>query len=104
MKKIFLLAIIIISVIKSNAQQGLTLYNMDILGQSSQVNPSLIPANRMYIGIPMLSSTNFMFTNSGFTWRDIHKVRDDDSTEIDINNAIDKLAEKNFISLSIKTN
>lgn len=104
MKKIYLSIALLLIVLSSIGQQSLTLYNMDAIGQSSQVNPSLLPINRMYIGIPMVSSTSFLFTNSGFTWRDLHKVKSGDSIKLDIENAISKLAEKNFISLSIRTN
>lgn len=104
MKKIFLLSVILFNVNLANAQQELTLYNMDVIGQSTQVNPSLMPENKIYIGIPALSSVSFMFTNSGFTWRDLHHVRADDSVTFDIANAISKLSEKNFISLSVRAN
>lgn len=104
MKKILFTLNLILSVSLLHAQQALTLYNMDVIGQSTQVNPSLMPENGMYIGIPALSSTTFLFTNSGFTWRDLHWVRQDDSVNLDIENAISKLPDKNFISLSVRTN
>ena len=104
MKKIIITLLLVTSVSLIKAQQALTLYNMDVIGQSNQVNPSLMPENGMYIGIPMLSSTTFLFTNSGFTWRDLHWIRPDDSVNIDIANAISKLSEKNFISMSFRTN
>lgn len=104
MKKILFTLNLILSVSLLHAQQALTLYNMDVIGQSTQVNPSLMPENGMYIGIPALSSTTFLFTNSSFTWRDLHWVRQDDSVNLDIENAISKLPDKNFISLSVRTN
>ena len=104
MKRITLTLSIILSVLLVEAQQALTLYNMDVLGQSTHVNPSLIPENGMYIGIPALSSTTFLFSNSGFTYRDLHWVRPDDSVNIDIENALSKLSDKNFISFSARTN
>jgi hypothetical protein len=104
MKKRILTIAILISAIYSNAQQALTLYNMDMISQSTQVNPSLMPGNQMYIGVPALSSVSFLFTNSGFTWRDIHKVRADDSVSIDVENAINELSTKNFISLAFRMN
>jgi hypothetical protein len=104
MKHILITLTIILSIFSSRAQQSLTLYNMEGVNQATQVNPSMIPGNKMYIGIPVLSSTNFLFTNSGFTWRDLQKVRADDSIQLDIENAISKLASKNFISLSFRMN
>ncbi len=103
MKKTLITLSLIFSVLFSHAQQGLTIYNMDVIGQSIQVNPSLMPENGGYIGIPALSSTNVLFTNSGFTWRDLHYKRNDDSIMIDINNAVSKLPEKNYISFSARS-
>jgi hypothetical protein len=77
---------------------------MDVIGQSTQVNPSLMPENGMYFGIPGLSSTSFLFSNSGFTWRDLHRIRLDDSVSLELDYAISKLADKNFISLSAREN
>src|SRR6187401_1750782 len=102
MKKIYLTITLILSLASGYAQQALTLYNMYGVAQTTQVNPSFIPEEKFYIGIPALSSTTFMFTNSGFTWRDLHYVRKDDSVAIQVDNAINKLADKNFIALSIR--
>ncbi len=104
MKKIYIILTMLLCISRGYAQQALTLFNMPWIGQSSQVNPSIIPEDKLYIGIPMLGSTSLMFTNSGFTWRDLHRVRVDDSVSMEIGNAISKLAEKNFISLSIRAN
>jgi len=104
MKKLFLTTSLLLVLLNAFAQQELTIYNMDAIGQSTQYNPSLMPLNRMYIGIPALSSTSLLFSNSGFTWRDIHKRRSDDSITLDIENAISKLAAKNFINLSVRVN
>jgi hypothetical protein len=103
MKKTLITLCLLLSVILTRAQQGLTIYNMDVIGQSIQVNPSLMPENGGYIGIPALSSTNVLFTNSGFTWRDLHYTRPDDSVTLDINNAVSKLPEKNYISFSARS-
>ena len=91
MKKTLLTLNLIVSALLSNAQQSLTLYNMDVIGQSNQINPSLMPENNWYIGVPALSSTSFTFTNSGFAWTDLHWKRQDDSVNLDIENAISKM-------------
>src|SRR3569832_725659 len=103
MKKL-LIILAIATTATVNAQQALTLYNMDMISQSNQVNPSMIPGNKFYIGIPALSGTRIMFTNCGFTWRDLHTVRTDDSVSLDVDNAISKLASRNFISFSFRMN
>ncbi len=104
MKKISLTLSLTISLLSLKAQQALTLYNMDVIGQSIQYNPSMMPENGGYFGIPVLGSTTFLFSNSGFTYRDLHWVRPDDSVNIDIENALSKLPDQNFISLSVRTN
>ncbi len=104
MKKIYFTLTLLLSVTFGFAQQALTLFNMDWIGQATQVNPSLIPEDKMYVGIPMLGSTSLMFTNSGFTWRDLHHVRADDSVAIQVDYALSKLSDKNFISASVRSN
>lgn len=84
------------------AQQSLGLYNMNSIGQSTQINPSLLPDNKLYVGIPVIGSTSFMFSNSGFTWRDLHRIGKDDSITFDFKNAVSKLAANNFITLSLR--
>jgi hypothetical protein len=101
MKKHILIILIVASFASANAQQSLTLYNMDMISQSNQINPSMIPGNRSYLGIPALSGTRLMFTNNSFSWRDLHKVGTD-SVTIDVDNAISKMSDNNFISLGIK--
>ena len=102
MKKTLLTLNLIVSALLSNAQQSLTLYNMDVIGQSNQINPSLMPENNWYIGVPALSSTSFTFSNSGFAWTDLHWKRQDDSVNLDIENAISKMPEKNYISIAVR--
>ena len=104
MKKLFF-AFTILSfwTYSSSAQNDLTLYNMNSIGQSIQVNPSLMPANNFYIGLPIISSVDFFYTNSAFTYRDFHKVRSDDSVFIDVENAMSKLKDNNYLSLQFRT-
>jgi hypothetical protein len=104
MKKIYLTLSLLCCISPGFAQQALTLFNMPWIGQSTQVNPSLIPEDKLYVGIPMLGSTSLLFTNSGFTWRDLHRVRTDDSISMEVEYAISKLSDKNFISLSVRSN
>jgi hypothetical protein len=102
MKKTLIILNILFLSVAAQAQEDLTLYNMDVINQSNQINPSLMPENGGYIGIPILSSTDIRFTNSGFTWRDLHYTRPDDSVTIDIDNAVNKLPEKNYISFAAR--
>jgi hypothetical protein len=103
MKKHILILSILALAIGTNAQT-LTLYNMDMINQSNQVNPSMIPGNQSYIGIPALSGIRLSFRNNGFTWRDLHKITSSDSVTLDVNNALAQLDDKNFISMGFRLN
>ncbi|MFN8144099.1 MAG: DUF5723 family protein [Bacteroidia bacterium] len=86
----------------ASAQQDLTLYHMSSIGQSIRVNPSLMPVNKQYVGIPVLSSTYFLFSNNSFVYHDFYKIRPDDSIQIDVNNALSKLDNKNFMKMDLQ--
>lgn len=87
-----------------SAQQDFTLYNMNTIGESIEINPSLMPANRSYIGIPAISSNYTLYSNNSFTYRDFHHVRPDDSVEIDVSNALSKLDKSNFLTAQTRVN
>lgn len=87
-----------------SAQQDLTLYNMNTVGESIEINPSVMPANKGYIGLPVMSSVYFMFSNNSFTYRDFHTIRSDDSVVIDVKNAMSKLDKSNFITTQLRIN
>lgn len=82
------------------AQQSFTLYNMDHIPQRNMVNPALIPNAKVNVGIPVLSSVYFNFSNSGFKYSDLIRKRADDSLYFDFDNMISKLTKNNFISSS----
>lgn len=86
----------------ANAQQDLTLYNMNTIGQSIRVNPSLMPVNKYYVGIPLISSTYFLFSHNAFVYHDFYKVRSDDSVQIDVNNALNQLKKTNFLKTDLQ--
>jgi hypothetical protein len=104
MKHTYLTLAIIALTLTVKGQHSLTLYNMNMIGQSIQINPSLIPENKMYFGLPTLGSTSFLYTNSAFNWRELHRVRPDDSVSMEVEYVIDKMPEKNYISASFRTN
>lgn len=105
MKKTLLLTILActFSTLHSLAQNDLTLYNMNTIGQSIEVNPSLMPANDYFVGIPFLNSYDFLYSNNSFTYRDFHKVRSDDSVFIDVQNAMSKLNSTNYMTTQFRT-
>ncbi|MBK7570452.1 MAG: OmpA family protein [Bacteroidia bacterium] len=104
MRKIIILLYLSLMVTISSAQQDLTMYNMNIVGESIEVNPSLMPEYKGYFGLPGISYNYFLFSNNSFTYRDFHQVRSDDSTEINIDNAVSKLDNKNFLTTQARIN
>ena len=104
MKKIIYFLFLFISILtyyNAVAQQDLTLYNMDAVPQRLYTNPAFMPANTFYIGLPILSSQYFNFSNSGFKYSDLIKHRGD-SLYIDYENMLGKLAENNYFSLAFQ--
>ncbi len=104
MRKLITLIYLTLMVTICSAQQDLTMYNMNSVGESIEVNPSLMPENKGFIGLPGISYNYFLFSNNSFTYRDIHTVRSDDSTEINVDNAISKLNNKNFFTTQARIN
>lgn len=97
MKKIILLIISLSFQAMLFAQQDMTLYNIPNISQSTRVNPSVMPVNKFYIGLPLISSNYFLLSNSSFKYHDFYKVRSDDSITIDIDNTVKKLARPTFL-------
>jgi len=91
------LSVLMVAQFTASAQIDLTLYNMKSIPQSSAINPAAIPLSKINIGLPVLSSDYFYFSNSGFAVSDLITKRADDSLVIDIDHAISKMADKNFM-------
>lgn len=86
---------------QSIAQQEFTLYNMHVVPQRGNYNPSFTPMNvKAYVGIPVFSSEYISLGSSGFRYSDIIKHRSDDSLYVDFNNMLSKLSKKNYISVA----
>jgi outer membrane protein OmpA-like peptidoglycan-associated protein len=81
----------------SEAQQNYTLYNMSSISQSIYCNPSVFPINNINVGIPALSSNYFGVTNTAFRYSDLIYKRDDDSLTFDMNKAISKMSNNNYL-------
>ncbi|MBP6334200.1 MAG: OmpA family protein [Bacteroidia bacterium] len=103
MKKIILHIILSTAPLLLCAQQDLTLYNMPDISQATYVNPSLMPVNRYYIGLPVIHSNYALISNSSFTYHDFYKLRPDDSVFIDIDNVMSKLKKNNYLKTSYRT-
>ena len=103
MKRKFLLSVILTLTAISSvfAQQNLTLYNMEFIPQRLYANPSFIHSNKVYIGLPMISSQYFSVSNSGFKYSDL-VTHVGDSLALDYDNMLSKLSENNYLSTAIQ--
>ena len=100
-KTLMLLSLVIAGSLAASAQVDLTLYNMKSIPQSAYNNPASIPTSKFFIGLPAISSDYFYISNSGFAVSDLITKRPDDSLVVDMNHAISKMDNKNFISNAV---
>ena len=84
------------------AQQDLTMYEMRSMPQGHMINPSKMPYARGYVLLPGLSGIYASINNTGFTYADAI-TRDGDSLNLDLSNAIDKMADLNDIGFDFRT-
>lgn len=78
-----------------------TLYLMQNVPQSNQVNPAIQPDCKVFVGFPALSSIYFNYSNSSFAYNDV--ITDgtgirSDSLVVDVNSFHDALKTTNFLS------
>lgn len=78
-----------------------TLYLMQNVPQSNQLNPAIQPECKVFVGFPALSSVYFNYSNSSFSYSDI--ITDGtgirkDSLVVDVNSFHDALKTTNFLS------
>ena len=102
MKRIVLLFVIAISFIGAKAQQDMTLYNMKSVFQSNYLNPSFHNYSKVNIGLPGISSIYGNVNNSGFKFNPL-LVRDQhDSLELDLDNFVNQLGNRNYIGANVR--
>ena len=105
LKKItfFLLLIVVVYSGNISAQQNFTLYNNQRIPQSMYANPALMPYSKVNIGLPVISSVYFNFSNNGFKAKDVLIKGSDDSLRISPGNLISKLKKDNYMSMAFQT-
>ncbi|MDD5570448.1 MAG: DUF5723 family protein [Bacteroidales bacterium] len=103
------------------SQNSLTTHLLSAVPQSNYTNPSFIPCYGFHMSMPMMipkslfdeaevkysprifSPTLFVnLVHTGFKYNDIIQLHPDDSLYINIDNALDKLAKKNYIALDFQ--
>lgn len=100
--KVVLIMAIVVTMLSATmkAQQNFTLYNMGMVPQRMYMNPALVHSNKFYIGLPVISSVYFNFSNSGFKYSDLIR-HNGDSLYVDFDNMLGKLSDKNYISTAV---
>ena len=91
---------LIVSNLASAQKMNNTLYLMQNVPQSNQLNPAIQPECKVFLGFPGLSSIYVNYANNGFTYSDIIKDGtglQKDSLVVDINSFHDALQSTNMI-------
>jgi len=102
MKKIIgIVFILIFFGLNIKAQNDVSIHLMQIVPQSVYTNPSFCPQAKVYVGFPALSSIYFGLSHSGFAYRDLVKKRSDDSLYLDVDNMLEKMGKRNFLSFNL---
>jgi len=101
MRKLILIftALIFTNSKSSFAQEGFTMYNMNLVPQSSVVNPAIMPNDQIFIGFPALGQIHLLASNPAFSFADLAGK---DGKQVDITKLINGLAPNNY--LNFKTN
>ena len=66
--------------------------------QSTNYNPAWMPEGVLFVGLPALSGVNF-YVNNKFSYNELFTNNESGGKLIDVNNAINKLAINNLVSL-----
>jgi hypothetical protein len=101
--KISLTGLLLVILIFNGTAQKMnnTLYLMQNVPQSNQLNPAIQPECKVFVGFPALSSIYFNYSNSSFAYDDV--ITDgtgirSDSLVVNVNRFHDALKTTNFIS------
>jgi hypothetical protein len=85
----------------SNAQESSTLFFMHTLPQSNLTNPAVQIPCKVFVGMPLLSSIHFNYTNSYFSYNDIIVHTPDDSLKINVDHFNTKPGTRQDIALEL---
>lgn len=83
------------------SQKNFTLYHLNQTSQANYLNPGFKNKNRVYVSLPIGMQTVSLM-NSGFKLSDLIETRaKDDSLNLNINNAISKMAKTNYLNAEV---
>ncbi|MDG2343404.1 MAG: DUF5723 family protein [Flavobacteriales bacterium] len=104
MKKIFLhIILVFIFSQEYKGQQDFILYHMPSIPQITQVDPASFPDSKLDIGLPIISSVYGSAFNTGFAFSDILTQDANGNVMPDVNGAMSKMRENNFLVLNANT-
>ena len=83
------------------SQKNFTLYHLNQTSQANYLNPGFKNKNRVYVSLPIGMQTVSLM-NSGFKLSDLIETRaKDDSLNLNISNAISKMAKTNYLNAEV---
>jgi hypothetical protein len=95
-KRLFIFSFLITLTITSYGQHEMTLFHMNNIFQGSYVNPTLIPEQKVSIGLPGISSIYSNVYFSPFVAKDVEVVKTNDTTyHLSMDKAINKMSRSN---------
>jgi len=103
MKKAYfpILICFLLLTLKSQAQQDMTIYPMQIIPQSNYSNPALVPTANFHISmLPGLSSIYVEGGHTGFNAHQFINITANDSVEVNLQKLIDQMGKNNYINLN----
>lgn len=102
MKKMSIYIIFFLIVSKSvNAQNDLILHGLNIIPQSTYLNPSFVPHCKVHVGFPALSSLYLDLGHNGFNVDDVLYKTAQDSVVLDMDALLHKLKKNNILFLDV---
>ncbi len=88
--------LLLLVLVNTAFSQGLSMYNMDMVPQSTRTNPGIMPKAKFHLGLPALSYLDLSLVNNGFVLSDFIK-----NNNITSDNMLSKLQPDNYISLNL---
>jgi len=80
----------------ASAQQASTMYLMQDIPQSNQLNPAVQPACKIFIGLPVLNTIHLNYSNDAFTYNDLA-----DGTQLQLDEVYNRLGRMNALSAEL---
>ena len=104
MRKIILNIVLVLTFCNQYiGQQDFILYHMPSIPQITQVDPASFPDSKLDIGLPIISSVYGSAFNTGFAFSDILTQDANGNVMPDVNGAMSKMRENNFLVLNANT-